>query len=374
MRVIHFAPYTPPERIGGVGRFVASLHEGLRRRGHESLVVTRGRASGDGVRPIAKSRLGWFLATLGWVRRAARYDVVHCQSGEALPAMVALRLLPRRRARLLATYHVSHAQLARAEGPYHLAGRRFAGRRGSWPRSWLHRAVDRVALHLADAVSAICRATARDLLGPQRGAAMKVIYNGVARPSRPDGLPTAEPVELLYVGLAGHRKRVNALPFVLRAVRDELPEARLRLAGFELRDQPELEALFRETGTRAAVECLGRVAPEVLPAHYAAARVLVVPSAYEGLPYVALEAMACGTPVVATRVSGHPEAIEHGENGFLVEVDRPEQIAARCLEILRDPALARRLARGALATASERFDLERQIDAYLEYYAELSAR
>ena len=62
---MHFVPYYPPERIGGVGLFVSVLHQGLRRRGIESTVVTRGAApSGDGVRRIARGRWGWFAGTL----------------------------------------------------------------------------------------------------------------------------------------------------------------------------------------------------------------------------------------------------------------------------------------------------------------------
>ena len=80
---MHFVPYYPPERLGGVGEFAAALHEGLLRRGCESTVVTSGRGSSDSVQRIARTRLGWFLGTLRWTRRAAACDVVHCQSGEA---------------------------------------------------------------------------------------------------------------------------------------------------------------------------------------------------------------------------------------------------------------------------------------------------
>jgi glycosyltransferase involved in cell wall biosynthesis len=372
VRILHFVPYYPPERVGGVGEVARSLHEGLLRRGHESVVVTRGRRSSATVRRIAPSRLGWFLGTIAWARRAGGYDVVHCHSGEALPAMLALRLLPRRRARVLVTLHVSGAQMARAERPYRLAGRRFGGlhpARAALLR--LHRVVDRAALFLADAVNTPAHATARELLGPERAHAIAVIPNGVAPPPDAAELPPAEPVALLYSGVAGHRKRVAALPFALRRVRERVPDAKLRIAGFELREEPELESLFRETGTLDAVECVGRLGPGELAANYRAARVLVLPSAYEGLPLVVLEAMQQGTPVVATRVAGNPEAVADGETGYLVEVDAPEQIADRCVALLEDPALARRLGEAARQRVRERFGLERQLGAYLEYYGRL---
>jgi glycosyltransferase involved in cell wall biosynthesis len=371
VRVLHVSPYYPPARLGGVGEVARSLHEGLLRRGHDSLVVTRGRGSGDGVRRIARSRLGWFLATALWARRAAGYDVVHFHSGEALPLLLALRLARRRRARVLVTLHVGAAQMARAERPYRLAGRRF-GRRRLRRRALLglHRLVDRAALRLADAVTTAARATALDLVGPERAGSIDVIPNGVPPPAEPPG-PSAEPVELLYAGVAGDRKRVTALPFVLRRVRESVAGARLRIAGFDLDRDPDLAALFRATGTREAVDCVGPLARPDLAAHYRSARVLVLPAAYEGLPLVILEAMREGTPVVATRVGGNAEAVEDGVTGFLVGVDSPDEMAERCVAILRDPGLAARLGAAARARVRERFGLERQLEAYLERYRRL---
>lgn len=336
--------------------------------------MTRGRGpAGEGVRRIAASRLGWFLKTLAWTRRAARCDVVHCQSGEALPVLLALRLWPGRRARVLATFHVASREMARAERPYTLAGRRF-GRPPSPARrlsSLLQRGLDAAGLRLADAINCVARSTAVDLRGPTRGAQLHVIHNGVP-PAAEGDLPTASPVELFYAGLASHRKRVLALPFVLAAVRRRLPQARLRMAGFRLADAPELAALLDELGLSDAVECIGPQPATALPAHYRAARVAVVPSAYEGLPYAILEAQREGTPVVATRVSGHLEVIEDGVHGFLVPVDDPDALAARCVEILQDPALAERLGRAGRERIARDFDQDRQIDAYLDYYRALT--
>ena len=372
MRVLHFVPYYPPERVGGVGQFAAVLHQGLRRRGIDSVVVTRGRGGErEGVHRIAASRLGWFLGTLRYARAAAHCDVVHCQSGEALPVMLAVRLWPGRSARILATFHVGHRGLARAERPYTLEGRRFGRRFGLSLRARLHGWIDALALRLADASNAISRATAQDLLGAEGGSAMPVLYNPL--PPAADRAPeTASPVELFYAGVASHRKRVLALPFVLRAVREELPGTRLRMAGFRWEEVPELRALFDEFGLAGAVECTGVLPPEELPRLHRAARVLVVPSAYEGLPYVIVEALREGTPVVATRVSGHPEVIDDGVNGRLVPPDDPRALAAACIALLRDPEACARMGEAGRRSVAERFDSERQIDAYVDYYRTLS--
>lgn len=374
-------PYYPPDRIGGVGEFAAALHEGLLARGVDSIVVTRGKGGpARGVRRIARSRLGWFLGMLAWTRRAAGCDIVHCQSGEALPLLLALRCWPGRRARVLATYHVDNRRMAEAELPYSVAGKRFGRRpgiRGRLSRA-LHRMVDAAGIALADAINTVSRATALDLLGPVRGGGVHVIHNGVPAASVPDEGESVdengwiEPVDLFYAGLATHRKRVLALPFVLAAVRRARPEARLRIAGFDADAAPGFYAECERLGVADAVDLLGPLPATALPAHYRAARVALVPSAYEGLPYAILEAMREGTPVVATWAGGHAEVIEDGDNGLLVAPDDPAAMAARCLQILEDPALAERLSRAGRETVARDFSLDAQIDAYLDYYRSLS--
>ena len=86
---------------------------------------------------------------------------------------------------------------------------------------------------------------------------------------------------------------------------------------------------------------------------------------------VILEAMRSGLPPVATRVSGHPEAIRDGENGFLVDLDSPKMMAERCLWVLRDRGLRERLGQAARNTAREKFGFERQAREYIEIYQRL---
>ena len=119
------------------------------------------------------------------------------------------------------------------------------------------------------------------------------------------------------------------------------------------------------------MECVGFVPADELADWYRAADVLVVPSAYEGLPLVVVEALHCGLPVVATRVAGHPEAIEDGVNGYLVPLDDPAVFSTRCVEILLDRALRDELAGGARRVARERFGQQRHVAAYLALYERL---
>jgi glycosyltransferase involved in cell wall biosynthesis len=278
----------------------------------------------------------------------------------------------RRRPKILTTFHVSYRCMAGSVRPYTLEGRRFGGdfrtllyRFGTCT---VHHWMDRIAARLSDTVNAISRQSAIETVGdPDRA---EIIYYGL--PPLPPDHHVAEPVELLYAGAPGHRKRVLALPFVLERVRREIPGARLRIIGFDLDARPKLRALFAEKGLLPHVECLGRRVSGELPPHYRAAGVVLVPSAYEGLPFVILEAMQCGAAVVATRVSGHPEAIEDGANGFLVDLDDTAAMADRCVRLLKDSALRARIGRAARVTIADRFTLEQHLAGYLDLYRHLA--
>lgn len=220
---------------------------------------------------------------------------------------------------------------------------------------------------LADELSFISRSAARDVLGAEAAAAATVIYNGLPAPAAAAAtVAPAEPTELLYVGTASLRKRTHLLPYVLRAVRRERPRARLRIVGFEL-DGP-LRQLFAEQQVLEAVVCEGPRRSDQIAPFYRAAGVLVVPSIYEGLPMVILEGFQHGLPSVVTRVSGHPEVVEDGLSGFLVDPDDPAQLAARCLEILARPDGGRAMGEAGRALVAKRFGLERQVREYLRLY------
>ena len=94
----------------------------------------------------------------------------------------------------------------------------------------------------------------------------------------------------------------------------------------------------------------------------AAGTVVLVSSFREGMPHVVLEAMAAGTPVVATGVAGIPEMIEHGRDGLLVRPGEPKETAEAVLRLLRDRASATAMAESARRRVREEFSLETMID------------
>lgn len=373
--VLHVVSYFPPDRLGGVGEVVAHVHRALRSAGHDSTVLTTGVSADDpSVRRIASSPSTFGFAAVRYASLARDAEIVHIHHGEGVGLLSAMRARGIRTPVLL-TLHVSVAAMCRSLGPYRVRERTF---RRDTVRSWLYRQVtmrvrsglDRVAIAFADRVSFISRSAATDVLGPEAGAHATVVYNGLP-PAGHDAEAPAPPTALLFVGTNTERKRVELLPLILAEVRRRQPEARLRIVGFEKGENPEIVSLARELGVLDAIEFAGRVRSGELGRHYRSARVLLVPSAYEGLPMVILEAMQHGLAVVATRVSGHPEVIEDGVNGLLVPLDDPAAMANAALRVLEDEPLRARLGAHGRSVAANRFSVERQIASYLVEYERL---
>ncbi|MFQ5592278.1 MAG: glycosyltransferase family 4 protein [Phycisphaerae bacterium] len=378
MKILHVVSHLPPDKIGGVGQGLWRLHRHMLQAGHESTVITAGTTHGDPtVHRIAKSPAGFVFALRKEARRAREYDVVHCRHGDALPLLLAMKI-HRVRTPVLATLHVSHRDMGEAYRPYKLDGRVFGRGWASWKYrniiARIHRFSDYLVRCVADETSFISRDGAIANLGLKKGSTAPVVYNAVPDRSvtRVDVLPP--PTELLYVGTFSHRKRVLALPLILRHVRASVPSARLRLIGGVLDDHPELRSLFNALGLKDSVVCQGRLPSDDIGPFYLASKVLVVPSACEGLPTVILEAYRHGLPCVASRVSGHPEVVADGSSGFLVDRDDPSQMARRCVQILTDPDLQARMGAAARAIVDERFTLERQMSEYLKLYRKLCDR
>ncbi|CAL9593073.1 Alpha-maltose-1-phosphate synthase [Streptomyces sp. enrichment culture] len=218
---------------------------------------------------------------------------------------------------------------------------------------------ERTAIEAADAVVAVSGAMREDILSccpalaPDR---VHVVHNGIDTTLyRPDpatdvldrvGLDRSRP----YVLFVGRITRQKGVPHLLRAVRDIDPAAQVVLcAGAP--DTPEIDREFRDlfgelSRARAGVHWIPAMLPrpEVIQLLTHAA-VFVCPSVYEPLGIVNLEAMACGTPVVASRTGGIPEVVEDGRTGVLVPVDDGfEAGLTRALDgLLGDPGTARRM-------------------------------
>ncbi len=99
--------------------------------------------------------------------------------------------------------------------------------------------------------------------------------------------------------------------------------------------------------------------------------VVIIPSRYEGLPFVLLEAMAQGKPVVAADVAGIREVIAHGKDGFLVPLSAPDLLAATCSRVLEDTELAVRVGHAARTKVLEHFTIAKAVSLTEEAYSQL---
>ena len=141
-------------------------------------------------------------------------------------------------------------------------------------------------------------------------------------------------------------------------------------------EMARLQELRTTLGIHDLVVFLGAKDQSILPNYYAAAEMVVMPSHYESFGMVALEAMATGTPVIASEVGGLAHLVKHGYNGFHVPSRDPEALAARMLELLTDSELRLRLGRQAKAYAQqfEWDNVTRQmLNVYRDVLAERSA-
>ncbi|MFE5887364.1 glycogen synthase [Streptomyces sp. NPDC056468] len=218
---------------------------------------------------------------------------------------------------------------------------------------------ERTAIEAADGVIAVSGAMREDILSCYPAldpARVHVVHNGIDttlyRPDRGTdvlsrfGLDPDRP----YVLFVGRITRQKGVPHLLRAVRDIDPAAQVVLcAGAP--DTPEIDREFRDlyqelSRVREGVHWIPQMLPrpEVIQLLTHAA-VFVCPSVYEPLGIVNLEAMACGTPVVASQVGGIPEVVDDGKTGLLVPLDDDfEAGLARALDsLIGDPETAGRM-------------------------------
>ncbi|AGK05776.1 group 1 glycosyl transferase [Meiothermus ruber DSM 1279] len=100
--------------------------------------------------------------------------------------------------------------------------------------------------------------------------------------------------------------------------------------------------------------------------------VFVLPSNYEGFPYVLLEAMAEGLPVVSTRVGGSEEAIANGENGFIVPVGNVQALSESICKLLEDAEMRRRFGQKSLERV-QAFSVDNMVDSTIALYKQLVA-
>jgi glycosyltransferase involved in cell wall biosynthesis len=357
VRVIHVAPtpFGQPGLFGGGERYPLELARALARQVDCELVTFGRTARTDlepgGLRVRTLRAVAWMgghparpLAP-GLVTALSAAHVIHTHHMRSLPSRMAGLI---GRARRVTTAVTDHG----------LQGDTWGG----------------LLRRLFDLFLTVSAYSAQELGAPR--ARTRVIYGG-ADPARYAPDPTVERHGVLFVGRLTPHKGVDVL---LQA----LPVgASLRVVGSGGHDPrpPERDYpnLLRQMARAHEVEFLGAVPDAELPLLYRSAQVLVLPSVerdYYGrtirvselLGLAVLEAMASGTPVVASRTGGVVEIVRDGETGFLVPPGDPAAVRDRLQLVLGDPTLARRLGDNARQDILDRFTWARVAERCLEAY------
>ncbi len=230
------------------------------------------------------------------------------------------------------------------------------------------------ALRSADRINCNSFAVQADLCDrvPELSSRTSVVYYGMDPPSlTPTKASAMGPVILGYGRMVidkGFDVAVRAFEIVHR----QLPESRLVLVG-DGAAIPELKQLVTDLGLSQAVQFTGAVAPDEIPTMINSASIVVVPSRWnEPFGLVALESALMGRPVVASRVGGLAEVVEHDRTGILVDHDDVSGFAEAILKLLKDKDVVDIMGSSARQRAMERFSWIRCVDEYERLY-ELTA-
>jgi len=231
----------------------------------------------------------------------------------------------------------------------------------------------RLGINQSDAVTAVSNdllQETRRLLSIDRH--IDLTYNFVdsrtyyPRDVRKHRLDYAQPHEKILMHISNFRpvKRVHDVVDIFRKVLREVP-SKLLFVG-EGPDLHKIHCQVKEAGLTDKVFFLGK--QDDVAHVISLADVLLLPSEKESFGLVALEAMACGVPTVASDAGGLPELIVHGETGYVAPIGDTESMARYAIRLLTDPLLYKEMSEACIRRAREQFDNEKITDQYEQIY------
>ncbi len=343
--------------LGGVTEHVWHLGQELQRRGHQVTVITGGTKQPDdrGLRvlrhgfqvPLMSNGANISL-TLGWklgkllqrVETEEQFDVVHVQS----PLDPGLPLI------------ASKSMRTPKVGTYHSA-RQFNGSAGEYvPR--IFRPVFADAIRKIQAHIAVSPAAEEFVHHYFPQVPMTIIPNGIDTQRFSPQVPPLEQYQdgktnILFVGRMDPRKGAKFLLLALPWLEAELGDSyRIIVVGTGWM-QKYYDAYVPLT-LRHRVEFAGYVSPDELPRYYRTADIYCSPATgNESFGIVLLEAMACGTPVVASDIDGYRWIVEPGKQGLLVPAKNARHLARALTDLAKDPARRASMGQAGMATAKK---------------------
>jgi glycosyltransferase involved in cell wall biosynthesis len=372
--------------MGGPALHVAYLTAGLRERGYDTTLVAGSLAPGeDSMAFVAEGRdvdivridelgreispLRDLVATLRLARliRREQPDILHTHTAKAGTVGRVAALLAGRRGPPIVV-HTFHGHVLRGYfGPL-------------W--SLVFRVLERWLAAHTTALIAVSPQVRDDLVAlrvapPER---FVVIRLGIELGERVAGAQDGRLESRRYLGIPPDRfavgwigrmtavKRTDDVLVAFKLLRDGGVDAVLCMVG-DGPDRLHLEQRAHELGVVRDTLFLG-YQEDVAP-FYAAFDALVLPSSNEGTPVSAIEALAAGRPVVATRVGGVPDVVEEGKDGFLVEPGSTDELADRLARLAGDPKLREQMGRAGRERVLPRYAVNRLVDDVDRLYRSL---
>jgi L-malate glycosyltransferase len=240
-------------------------------------------------------------------------------------------------------------------------------------RTGKHHAAYRLMASAPDRVFAVSEQVRRhcidvDGIKPSR---VQTIYNGLDLADWSSASSAAKQEGEALVTTVGNIRRVKGHDVFIRAaasVAAQFPKATFSIAGDVLEPDyfVELQAMMRDLKLSGRFRFAGGV--KNLREHLATADVFVLPSRSEGFSNAIVEAMAASLPVVATNVGGNGEAVQDGVSGVIVPPEDPNALAAAIVQLLSDPAKARRMGAEGKRLAAEKFTTEAMMTQITNVY------
>jgi glycosyltransferase involved in cell wall biosynthesis len=375
--------------MGGPALHVSYLSAGLRERGYETILVAGSVGQGEQSMAYVAEELGVPVVTIPHLHREIS------PVRDLLATIRLARIIRADRPAILHTHTAKAGAVGRAAAL--LAGRRrppiivhtFHGHvlRGYFGRFWtgVFRLLERWLARVTDVLVAVSPEVRDELVafGVAPASKFRVIRLGIELDERVDrdGAARAETRRVLgieedrfLVGWIGRMTAVKRTDVVLesfRRLRDDGVDAVLCMVG-DGPDRRSVEELAGELGIIR--DCLFPGYQENVGPFFAAFDVFVLPSGNEGTPVTAIEALASGCPVVATRVGGVPDVVDDGTDGFLVPPGAVDELATRLAELATDPGLRARMGDAGQARMRTRYAVDRLIDDIDRLYRDLLAQ
>lgn len=366
MKIVFHAVYYLPE-YGGMESHIQSLAWELRDRGHEIHIVCGRSLPGlatyellDGINVhrttwFGRNPIGWFLYTWTSIAKllqvAQGADIVH---GESFPSGWPVSVVKRRYGiPALVTLHETRFQKY-VKNPLLRPGLR-----------WLYRDVDHIFANSLPQAAAAARVADPAKVEPYVNACDTRIFRRVSpaieNPGKRIILCSAR-----LIPKKGVRYAIEAMLEIRKHY-----SVHLYIVG-EGKLRPELEQLVRDLGLSNDVSLLGKFPNTAMPALLSSAEIALVPSFFEETSIAALEALACETPVAASRVGGLPQIIEDRVTGVLFEAGNSRDIAEKVVWLLGQNI--REMGRRARQSVQERWDVRVLADRHLAVYQQLIDR